>query len=416
MAALQYIHYPGYAALIIRKDLPRLALAGGLIPKSHEWLTGSDAVWNHARRQWCFPVDDGPPATITFGYLARPLDKFRYASSEFQYIAFDELTDFQEEDYLFLFSRLRRVTKLRVPLRMRSASNPGGAGHLWVKQRFVERATEDCKNGPAVPMLRKQGRLFIPARIADNPALNESEYRETLLHLPPVDRERLMNGNWDVQEDAVFKEKWLRYYVEVNKQDELLAPSGEILATIPHGTCRRFITIDPAGTSEERNQESKGKAASWTVAQVWDQPRRELERFLILRHETRVRVGFDELIELVKQHYEEYRPERIWIEGEKLGHAVYDMLKYEYPIECLPTMQKDKKTRSGPLIMKMERGEIFLPKFETAWRPGFEAELLAWTGTDREVADQIDAAAYAAIVVHDGSPKTIKVKGIVHRS
>src|SRR5262245_55996879 len=140
MAALQYVKRPGYAALIIRKDLPRLALAGGLIPRSHEWLAGSKAKWNQARRQWTFPVKGGQPATLTFGYLCRPLDKFRYASSEFQFIAFDELTDFTEEDYLFLFSRLRRNTRLDVPLRMRAASNPGGLGHLWVKQRFIEPA------------------------------------------------------------------------------------------------------------------------------------------------------------------------------------------------------------------------------------------------------------------------------------
>ena len=76
---------------------------------------------------------DGLPATITFGYLARPLDKFRYASSEFQYIAFDELTDFEEEDYLFLFSRLRRTRCSQAKLRIRSASNPGGSGRLWVE-------------------------------------------------------------------------------------------------------------------------------------------------------------------------------------------------------------------------------------------------------------------------------------------
>src|SRR3954453_12803391 len=55
MGALQYVDRPGYAALIIRKDLPRLGLAGGLIPRSHEWLAGSDAKWNQSRRQWQFP-------------------------------------------------------------------------------------------------------------------------------------------------------------------------------------------------------------------------------------------------------------------------------------------------------------------------------------------------------------------------
>ena len=50
----------------------------------------------------------------------------------------------------------------------------------------------------------------------------------------------------------------------------------------------------------------------------------------------------------------------------------------------------DKATRAGPLTIKMERGEVFLPKYDTAWRPKFEAELLAWTGDLRQPSDQID--------------------------
>ena len=152
MAALEYVSFPGYAALIIRKDFSRLGLAGGLIARSQELFGGgkTSAQWIGSRRAWVFPMpcDDLVPATVTFGYLSRPLDKFRYASSEFQYIAFDELTDFSEEDYLFLFSRLRRSASLKdVPLRMRSASNPGGRGHAWVKERFIAEGTGDREQG-----------------------------------------------------------------------------------------------------------------------------------------------------------------------------------------------------------------------------------------------------------------------------
>src|SRR5439155_11730703 len=234
-----------YAALIIRKDLPRLELPGGLIPRSHEWFSQhaeKGVRWNAARRTWVFPIDKRPeavPATITFGYLNRPLDKFRYASSEFQYIAFDELTDFSEEDYLFLFSRLRRNTSYKVPLRIRSASNPGGIGRLWVKERFISGAVD-----PNIPprLFRKQGRLYIPSRIADNPHLDGEEYRQTLMNLPAVERERLMNGDWDVQEKAEIRAAWLRYYVETARQLELLDGAKRAIATVLAGCCRRFIT------------------------------------------------------------------------------------------------------------------------------------------------------------------------------
>jgi hypothetical protein len=39
-------------------------------------------------------------------------------------IGFDELTQFKESSYTYLFSRLRRLKDSDIPLRMRSASNP----------------------------------------------------------------------------------------------------------------------------------------------------------------------------------------------------------------------------------------------------------------------------------------------------
>jgi hypothetical protein len=77
-------------------------------------------------------------ATLTFGYLESERNKYRYQSSEVQYIGFDELTQFAESQYLYLFSRLRRLQGSDVPLRMRSASNPDGIGREWVRARFVD--------------------------------------------------------------------------------------------------------------------------------------------------------------------------------------------------------------------------------------------------------------------------------------
>ena len=105
MAALQYVDVPGYAALILRKDThaarpgrrtdPAVARVAGELRSGEVECRPPPMVVSHR----------GAPATITFGYLATDGDKYRYASSEFQYIAFDELTELPEADYLFLFSR-----------------------------------------------------------------------------------------------------------------------------------------------------------------------------------------------------------------------------------------------------------------------------------------------------------------------
>ena len=75
-----------------------------------------------------------------------------------------ELTQFSESQYRYLLSRLRRVEGFPVPLRVRSTSNPGGAGHDWVRERFPIDA-------PGV-----DGCRYIPAKLGDNPHLDSATY------------------------------------------------------------------------------------------------------------------------------------------------------------------------------------------------------------------------------------------------
>lgn len=395
MAALQYVHVPGYSALILRRDTQRLTLAGGLIPRSFSWLADKGPTWNGTRKTWSFPTA-GEPATLSFGYLRDASDKYRYGSSEYQYIAFDELTEFHEDDYLFLFSRLRRRSSLPVPLRMRSASNPGNVGHAWVKQRFIGEQTSFVGEEPVV---WRNGIAYVPARIADNPAVQEAEYVRSLSHLPVVDRERLMHGDWTIRAEGLIRLEWLRYYEEHEQQLRLFTPAGVPWTNLAPDQCRRFVTIDPAGTSAERAQEQRGRSPSWTVAAVWNQPFGNHSEHLVLRDVRRQRVGFEGLCHLLRDIYRTWRPSRMYIEREKLGQAAVDVLANELPLETISPSGQDKVERAAPLLVKLERGEIWLPR-EAPWLAAYQSELLAWSGHPHETADQIDASSYAAQVAN----------------
>ena len=421
MAALQYVDVPGYAALILRKDLQRLALPGGLIPRSHEWLSGTPATWNGQLRRWSFPQEKGPPATLTFGYLANAYDKFRYASSELQYLGFDELTEIREEDYLFLFSRLRRIKNIDVKLRVRAASNPGNIGHLWVKQRFLRQWTP---GGPLPDGMRHENgiyyfddRAFIPSLIADNPSLNATEYIASLMHLPPIERERLANGDWSVQENAYFRARWFRYFKLANDQYDLLGPNDQIIASIRPRDCRRFATVDPAGTSADVDQSSRARSRSFSVMQIWDQPRSpDQAHYLICREQYRDQVSIQTFCNKIRSLVSSWKPERVWIEDEKLGHSLKnDLSKIGVPVELIATQNRDKSVRAVTLANKMERGQVFFPKYDE-WRFNLESEFLAWTGASREPSDQIDAAAYAAIISQQYSSSPMRIQPIVMRS
>ena len=194
MGALQFVDVPGYSAILFRRTYNDLALPGALMDRSHEWLRSTNAHWNGIDHIWTFPSG----ATLTFGYLKAEQDKFRYQSAEFQYIGFDELTQFLESQYRYLFSRQRRLEDTYVPLRMRAATNPGNVGHDWVKRRFLEEGL-------------RHGRVFIPARLDDNPNLDRAKYLESLSELDPITRRQYRDGDWTARHGgSIFRREWFQ--------------------------------------------------------------------------------------------------------------------------------------------------------------------------------------------------------------
>lgn len=189
MAALQYASVPGYSAILFRRTFRDLSLPGALLDRSKAWLSPTDATWHGQENCWGFPSG----AKLQFGYLDTETDKYRYQSAEFQFIGFDELTQFTEDQYRYLFSRLRRLENSYIPLRMRAASNPGGVGHDWVKQRFMVEGNE-------------YERVFIPAKLPDNPFIDQPSYVESLNQLDPITRRQYLEGDWTARHGgAAFK-------------------------------------------------------------------------------------------------------------------------------------------------------------------------------------------------------------------
>jgi predicted phage terminase large subunit-like protein len=215
MAALMFVYVKGYSALLLRRTYSDLALPGALMPTAEQWLKDTPAHWYNDEKTWKFPSG----ATITFGYLESERDKYRYQSSQFQFIAFDELTQFTESQYSFLFSRLTRPEGSHLPLRMRSATNPGGVGHEWVRKRFISN--------------RQHGRKFAPAKLEDNPYVDQRAYEEALLELDPITRQQLRHGDWDIRaEGNMFKREWFKM-VEKIPRDLRLVRYWDLAASEP---------------------------------------------------------------------------------------------------------------------------------------------------------------------------------------
>lgn len=254
MAALQYVDYEGYNALILRKTFQDLSKADALIPRSKEWLMKTDAHWNESSKRWTFPSG----ATLTFGHMDDENAKYNYQGAAWHFIGFDELTHFTETQYMYMHSRCRKAEADPIPLRVRGTGNPGGVGHEWVKNRFVtppdiEEATFGMDEEAKQDYIdERKNTLFIPAKLQDNPHLAK-DYEKNLKRLDPVTRAQLLNGDWDIGEMGnLFKSEWF---------------DNRIIPNVPYGVeiIRQVRYWDLASTDEEKVKKLKG-AADYTAS------------------------------------------------------------------------------------------------------------------------------------------------------
>lgn len=208
--ALRQVHIPHYKALILRKTFPQLA---ELIEKSFKYYKGAfpRAKYNASSHCWTFPSG----AKIYFGSLNNPQAKHKYQGQAYDFIAFDELTHFEWEEYSYMRSR-NRSNGPGTRIYMRATANPGGVGHMWVKERFItagkpmEPIYEDVKwfAPDGTEHMERKARLFVPSSVFDNEALmkNNPGYVANLASLPEAEKNALLYGSWDSYSGQVFSE------------------------------------------------------------------------------------------------------------------------------------------------------------------------------------------------------------------
>lgn len=186
-----------YRGLILRRTFPMLQ---EIIDRAFRVYPSHGGTYKASEHRWHFPSG----ASIQLGHLQHENNKYDYQGKEFTKISFDELTQFTETQYLYLFSRAR-TTDPALSASVRATTNPGGIGHEFVKRRFIDVGPPySTYIDPATGL----SRAFIPAKLSDNPSLtlNDPGYVSRLLALPEVERLRLMDGVWDIFEGQVFSE------------------------------------------------------------------------------------------------------------------------------------------------------------------------------------------------------------------
>lgn len=195
-ALLFALRYPGSKQLILRRSFQELdksiiRTVLGMYPREMFTFNAS----SHTGR-----FKNG--SIIDFGYLANENDVYQYQSAEYDVVRFDELTHFTETQYIYLISRVRGANSF--PKQVKSSTNPGGVGHVWVKKRFIEPAPANTE------FVGEDGvsRIFIPSKLDDNKFLNATDpnYKKRLLALPEKEKKALLYGDWNIFEGQYFDE------------------------------------------------------------------------------------------------------------------------------------------------------------------------------------------------------------------
>lgn len=233
--------HPLYRALVIRKNADDLT---DWVDRFRQLYAGLGAKIAYRPYEIVFPSG----ATIRTGHLKDSQAYTKYQGQQFHSILIEELTQIPDETrYVKLMTSARSVLP-ELRSQMFSTTNPGGLGHMWVKNRFVDPAP------PNTPFKDSLGnkRIYIPSSLDDNPTLrdNDPEYVLQLDAIKEVDPDlykawRL--GSWDVIAGQVFREFSIDTHVD-SRLDFSLDICEKIIAFdwgFQHKAVAHWIALTP---------------------------------------------------------------------------------------------------------------------------------------------------------------------------
>jgi len=233
-------------------------------------------------------------AVFVFGHMDEEKTKYDYGGFEFTRINWDELPNFLESQYLFMWSRLRSAKifnddgslRLELKTRMRATGNPVGIGMLWVKRRFIDPMPARClrafaKIGDRDIMVdvdshpTAKTRMFIPGDRQQNKFIGQ-DYEGNLTMLGSRDYNALALGKWEIQDvpGQLISGKWLDH-----------AFSGKVLpledATLRDRAALAFDYATDRGSDKSVLMVGPGNKVQ--KIRAWDYTKQDDAAYLVVR-------------------------------------------------------------------------------------------------------------------------------------
>jgi phage terminase large subunit len=207
-------------ALHLRRTRPMLEQT---ISRAHRLFPSVDPGVRWDAQKTTFTFSSG--YKFQFGHCKDQNDWEIYLSNEYTHIAWDELVQFEEEQYDQVNTRLRSADPvLKRMLKIRAMSNPlmrrGREDNFsvrdprWVRKRFVDPFPAGNKvlkrkivMGDGTVRWRRW--VYLPAKLSDNPDPTfVAQYEFELRSAKPHIRKALLDGDWYVTANSFFAEEW----------------------------------------------------------------------------------------------------------------------------------------------------------------------------------------------------------------
>lgn len=365
--------------ILFRRTYPEL---DEVMKQAEEMYSRLGAVFNKVERMWTFPSG----ATLKFRHLDNDADAGHYQGMQFSMVVFEEAGQWPTPEPL---DKLRACLRSRVVTHMTFllTGNPGGPGHFWLKARYIDPSPP---LRPFTPIETGIQRVFIPAKLEDNPHIADVEtYKNRLRGSGPGWLVAAwLHGDWSgPPSGGYFQPGWMRTYVEIPKDIETTYISVDFAgATAETNDCTAII---PAGLNANRDVYV---LPPMSIARTT--PRQSILKILDIADALTPRpdailVEYGQLWIGMRESFNEIMMER---------HVNAGGL---YHIEEMPTKVTTGRGKSGRatgLSVMMEHGKWFFPQselYETVIKPHF----LGFTGKHgvAEQDDEIDACSHLAI-------------------
>ena len=314
------------------------------------------ATYAVSTKTWIWPSG----GTLKLRFLDADEDATKYQGHAYTWMAFDEAGNWPSPKPIdMLRATLRSVHG--VPTRLLLTGNPGGKGHDWIKERYIDPAR------PMTPFLGPDGhlRVFIPSRLQDNLLLMEKDpgYINRLKASGPSWLVKAwLEGDWAASEKGnLFKREHWKFY----DPDQL--PKTEMI----------IQSLDSAFKTGSQND--------YSVCSTWARCK---DGYYLL-HVWRGKVEFPELKRQAVALAAIWKPSVFLVEDKASGQSLIQELRRDTRLPVIPVqVEGDKYTRACTVTPMVEAGKVYLPK-DAPWLAAFMEELASFPKGSHD--DQVDS-------------------------